>query len=302
MRNKPKKITTLSPAKLNLFLHITDKRLDGYHNLQTVFRLLNWGDEMRFEVSSDEFLPHNGIPVRLHCNKHLTNNPMDNLIIKSAYALIETTRIENPLPVIDVYLDKNIPTGAGLGGGSSNSATTLMVLNQLWKLGLTSKELQEIGTKLGADVPIFIYAKDTGSAIAEGIGEIFTSIDIPKQQFLLLTPSAHISTAELFSHPKLKRNTAKLSITDIKKNQVDFVNQLNAPFNNVFQSVVKDLSYEVDEALAYLKMFEPLTNTTARMTGSGSCVFLPIGFDMSNELINRWFDDAPCDAYLVQSL
>ncbi len=314
----------LSPAKLNLFLHITNKRDDGYHELQTVFRLLNWGDEMRFEVSDDHFqLPSPTLlfeknsflekkqreftPIRLHCDKQLTDNPNDNLIIKSAFALIDyiarhgTTRRQ--LPIIDIYLDKRIPTGAGLGGGSSNSATTLMMLNQLWQLNFSKQQLQAIGATLGADVPIFIYGQD---AIAEGIGEVFTPITLNKQRFLLLMPSAHISTAQLFAHPQLQRDYTKLSTEQIIQQANDFTNNLNLPFCNVFQPVVCALSDEVTTALNYLRQFESLTNSTARMTGSGSCVFLPLpteeNKDFNQQILAKWINDAPCSAVVVDSL
>ncbi len=329
-------LTLLSPAKLNLFLHITGKRDDGYHNLQTVFRLLDWGDDIRFvvtdkqfEINSDELIPpplgearwgnlEDGFesiasPVRLHCDIQLTDNINDNLIIKSAYALLNYFKknfakeqtgslpqaLPNKLPIIDIHLDKHIPTGAGLGGGSSNSATTLMALNQLWQLGLSNKQLQEIAVTLGADVPIFILAKD---AIAEGIGEVFTPIELPKQRYLLLTPSTHIATAELFAHPKLQRNIKKLPTTKIIENSADFTNELNAPYHNVFQPVVCDLSDKVNQALAYLQQFEPITHNTARMTGSGSCVFLPIALDMDEKLLDIWLEHAPCSAVVTSSL
>ncbi len=331
----------LSPAKLNLFLHITNKRDDGYHELQTVFRLLDWGDNMRFEVSDDHFhLPSptpfleknlfldkkegEFTPIRLHCDKQLTNNPNDNLIIKSAFALLSAwlNTVNEPiqppptpllekegeysspsLPIIDIYLDKRIPTGAGLGGGSSNSATTLMMLNQLWQLNFGKQQLQAIGATLGADVPIFIYGQD---AIAEGIGEVFTPITLNKQRFLLLMPSAHISTAQLFAHPKLQRDCTKLSTAQIIQQANDFTNNLNSPFCNVFQPVVCALSDEVKTALNYLRQFESLTNSTARMTGSGSCVFLPLPIaenkDFNQQILAKWINDAPCSTVVVDSL
>ncbi len=301
-------ITSLSPAKLNLFLHITHKRTDGYHELQTVFRLLNWGDNMRFEVSGDYFDFDNfSQAVRLHCDKQLTDNPNDNLIIKSAIALLKEFKLNelkknnSPpiLPIIDIYLDKNIPTGAGLGGGSSNSATTLMALNQLWQLNFSKEKLQAIGATLGADVPIFIYGQN---AIAEGIGEIFTPISLPPQNYLLLMPSAHISTAQLFAHPNLQRDCVKLSNEQIIQQTDDFTNNLKSPFCNVFQPVVCDLSDDVNTALNYLRQFEPIIQTTARMTGSGSCLFLPLPTDFDKQILNKWIKNAPCSAVVVSGL
>lgn len=324
----PATISTLSPAKINLFLHITGKRDDGYHNLQTVFRLLNWGDDMRFVASQDRFdnfkladfnpqihLPNHlpiHLPVRLHCDIQLTDNPADNLIIKSAIALLDyykqKTAQTNPkatdgsqtvLPIIDIHLTKKIPTGAGLGGGSSNAATTLMALNQLWNLAISQDELIGIGATLGADVPIFIFGDD---AIAEGIGEILTPIDLPKQRFLLLTPTAHIATAQLFAHPQLCREMPQLPLTHIKQQTTEFTNLLNAPYTNVFEAVVSQLSPEVAQAIAYLRQFEADNKSTARMTGSGSCVFLPIADTIPQTRIQTWIDNAPCPAYIIDSL
>ncbi len=300
-------ITCLSPAKLNLFLHITHKRTDGYHELQTVFRLLDWGDNMKFVISEDYFTLKNfSQAVRLHCDKQLTDNPNDNLIIKSAIALLNEFKKQAPpknsppnLPIIDIYLDKHIPTGAGLGGGSSNSATTLMMLNQLWQLNFSKQQLQTIGATLGADVPIFIYGEN---AIAEGIGEIFTPISLPPQNYLLLMPSAHISTAQLFTHPKLQRDCKKLSNEQIIQQANDFTSNLKSPFCNVFQPVVCDLSDEVKTALNYLRQFEPITQTTARMTGSGSCLFLPLPTDFDKKVLNEWINNAPCSAVVVGGL
>lgn len=296
-------LSLLSPAKLNLFLHITGKRLDGYHNLQTVFRLLDWGDNMRFEISSD-LAKNYDCPFRLHCSKKLTENPEDNLIIKAANALVKLNKTKN-LPIIDIYLEKNIPTGAGLGGGSSNAATTLMALNELWQLELNKQQLINIGVKLGADVPIFIFKQD---AIAEGIGDLLTSINLPKQSYLLLTPTAHIATGELFAHPHLCRNKSQMGIEQIAEKSENFLQTLNPPFNNVFEPVVTQLSQEVDTALSYLRTLEQQTNSTARMTGSGSCVFLPLAvnqidstMDAEKAQISDWLNNAPCNAYLVNS-
>lgn len=302
-------ITTLSPAKLNLFLHITGKRNDGYHNLQTVFRLLDWGDNLTFVVSPNIIKQENN-PVRLHCKEQLTTNPTDNLIIKAANALIKTYQRSRPtkqLPIIDIYLDKQIPTGAGLGGGSSNAATTLITLNQLWQLQLNKQQLMDIGVTLGADVPIFIYGQD---AIAEGIGELLTPIHLPQQSYLLLTPSAHIATSDLFAHPQLCRNKPTLNMADIHTQSIKYLNILHPPFVNVFEPVVADLNTEVNNALTYLRQLEAQTKTTARMTGSGSCVFLPLPNDMITQthtnkthekMIANWLTNAPCHGYVVNS-
>nr|WP_241878631.1 4-(cytidine 5'-diphospho)-2-C-methyl-D-erythritol kinase [Psychrobacter sp. PraFG1]UNK05168.1 4-(cytidine 5'-diphospho)-2-C-methyl-D-erythritol kinase [Psychrobacter sp. PraFG1] len=181
------KLSLFSPAKINLFLHITGKRADGYHNLQTVFRLLDWGDTLEFLVTQDSFDPtapinEQHLPVRLSSTVAITAQVMDNLVIKAAVALLQAWQNSAParssdpavtphLPVIEVTLNKVLPTGAGLGGGSSNAATTLIALNKLWGFHYDIEALIKIGATVGADVPIFVLGQD---AIAEGIGERLT--------------------------------------------------------------------------------------------------------------------------------
>lgn len=342
-------MTILSPAKLNLFLHITSRRADGYHNLQTVFRLLNWGDTMRFVIAdgssgnkdqnsdgnnNDTPQPSSSLaststsalpilPVRLHSNMQITEQVQDNLVIKAAQALLDYVNSHkvishkfnhkqdrvNNLPLVDIYLNKNIPTGAGLGGGSSNAATTLMQLNKLWNLTLTTSELIQIASKIGADVPIFIFAND---AIGEGIGEVLTPIELPAQRFLLLTPNAHIATAKLFNHPQLERSMPSLTHDSIQQHTQDFIYQQHPPFTNVFEPVVCQLSAEVATALDYLRGLQTYTQSTARMTGSGSCVFLPLPLlppcldatqaKHQHQQIQKWQDEAPCPAYVVETI
>lgn len=301
-----KSIHVLSPAKLNLFLHIIGKRADGYHNLQTVFRLIDFYDTLIFKPTK-QILYNTSCPVILKNSQSITINPEENLIIKASRALLNYVQQQmssekiQQLPCIHIELQKNIPMGAGLGGGSSNCATTLITLNQLWKLNLTSKELQTIGTTLGADVPIFIYAQD---AIAEGIGEILTPIALPKQHFLLLTPNSHISTAKLFSHINLRRNYSSYSHHQLKKQSNEFLFNLSTNFCNVFQPIVRNLSKEVDNALNYLEDLSTFTQTTPRMTGSGSSVFLPLPINqrLSDTMLQQWQNQAPCPTYLVNSI
>ena len=198
---------------------------------------------------------------------------------------------------ITIHLDKNLPTGAGLGGGSSNAATTLLALNQLWQLNLDRQILQTIGAQIGADVPIFLFGLD---AIAEGIGEQLTAIKLLPQQYLMLCPQAHISTAKLFAHPKLKRDMPPLSVAAIKHQATEYLFQLNSPYCNVFEPVVCQLSPTVAHALAYLRTLEPLTHSTARMTGSGSCVFLPF-LPQHVAQIKAAIAQAPCPAKIVNT-
>ena len=303
-------ITRLSPAKINLFLHITGKRADGYHDLQTVFRLLDWGDYLHFLVSDKVAVIDSTLDISCLCKQLLTlvgadtitSSIDDNLIFKAARALlaatIDSSKLPAQLPLVQVTLDKHLPMGAGLGGGSSNAATTLIVLNEIWQLNLTQNELIKIGAKVGADVPIFIFGQD---AIAMGIGEELTAIDLPEQQYLILTPAEHVNTTEIFVHPKLQRNIPALSIEMIKSQSNDYVQHLNTPYQNVFTPVVTSLAPAVDEALQYLQSLELQALSTARMTGSGSAVFLPLDVNVATDksLVTQWLEDAPCSGYVV---
>lgn len=308
-------ITRLSPAKLNLFLHITGKRADGYHNLQTVFRLLDWGDYLHFSVSDDAMI--STIASELSANQFchqllildgaeaITIGIEDNLIFKAARALLASAIQSNTLPEqlakVHITLDKHLPMGAGLGGGSSNAATTMLMLNEIWQLNFTCDELIKIGATVGADVPIFIFGQD---AVAMGIGEELTAIDLPDQHYLVLTPNAHVNTATLFAHPKLQRDIAPLSIQTIQSQSNYYVQDLLTPYHNVFTPVVTSLAPAVADALSYLQGLEAQALSTARMTGSGSAVFLPLDASMATnkKLVAKWIADAPCEAYMVGSL
>ena len=308
-------ITRLSPAKINLFLHITGKRADGYHNLQTVFRLLDWGDYLHFLIDSDVVIDtsDNALEATNLCHQLLTlagaeaitASVEDNLIFKAAHALlasaIQSDSLPEQLAPVQITVDKHLPMGAGLGGGSSNAATTMLALNEIWQLDFTCAELIKIGAKVGADVPIFIFGQD---AIAMGIGEELTAIDLPEQQYLILTPDAHVNTATLFAHSKLQRNIAPLSIETIQSQYADYVQTLTVPYYNVFTPVVKSLAPAVEEALHYLQGLEQQALGTARMTGSGSAVFLPLDASVTTDkvLLAKWIMDAPCAGYVVGSL
>ncbi|MGP5210876.1 4-(cytidine 5'-diphospho)-2-C-methyl-D-erythritol kinase [Psychrobacter alimentarius] len=308
-------ISRLSPAKINLFLHITGKRADGYHNLQTVFRLLNWGDYLHFSVADDAVMQtaNSESDANTLCHQLLvlagaegiTADIEDNLIFKAARALlafaIQSDALPRQLAQVTVTLDKHLPMGAGLGGGSSNAATTMLVLNELWQLNFTCDELIKVSAKVGADVPIFIFGQD---AIAMGIGEELTAIDLPDQQYLVLTPDAHVNTAKLFAHPKLSRDIAPLSIDIIQSQSNDYVQNLNTPYHNVFTPVVTSLAPAVEEALNYLQGLEQQALGTARMTGSGSAVFLPLDASIATDkkLLAKWVEEAPCKGYVAGSL
>ena len=174
----PSALSILSPAKLNLFLHITGRRSDGYHELQTLFQLLDWGDHI-------VLTPNQSGVVTLDCND-AGISPKENLVMRAA-ALLQCGTLG-----AHITLHKSIPTGAGLGGGSSNAATTLLALNHLWNLQLSQLQLQALAVRLGADVPIFVGAH---TAWAEGIGEILTPIELPERWYLVVVPDCHVSTA-----------------------------------------------------------------------------------------------------------
>lgn len=307
-------LSLFSPAKINLFLHITGKRSDGYHNLQTVFRLLNWGDTLRFSLSDNVFDPHeaftgDNLPITLSSTVAVTADITDNLITKAAVALLQSIHskpqlsaieLTDSLPVVDIELDKVIPTGAGLGGGSSNAATALMALNKLWGFNLEPQALIEIASRVGADVPIFIFGKD---ALAEGIGEQLSAVHLPKQYYLLLNPEAHASTQALFAHPKLQRDTAAIPLPEIQQNSKGYLQRLSTNYSNVFQPVVTELVPEVHQALLYLQQLESITHSTARMTGSGSSVFLPIPETLTAQIQDYMVTHpAPCQAIITHSL
>lgn len=238
-------LTLLSPAKLNLFLHITGRRTDGYHNLQTVFQLLNYGDTLRFCLRHDEDIS-------------LTPNIPgvafdDNLIIKAARLLENLNQTGKG---VDIHLQKILPMGGGLGGGSSNAATVLVALNHLWQCQLSRYQLQNLGLQLGADVPVFIQAQ---TAWAEGIGEQLQAIELPQQWFLIVQPDCQVSTAEIFSHKDLTRDTPAIKVAAF----------LERGGKNDCQALVRTLYSPVDEALNWLEQLTP----TARMTGTGACIF-----------------------------
>lgn len=260
-----------SPAKLNLFLHITGRRPDGYHELQSIFQLIDLCDWLEFEQTNDQQIQIEGLAsVDLE----------QNLIYRAAQILQPYAKTPSGLII---RLEKNIPMGAGLGGGSSNAATTLIVLNQLWHCGLNSEQLAELGVKLGADVPIFVHGRN---AWAEGIGEHLTFIDLDQKQFIVLKPDCFISTQQLFSQKTLTRDTkpSKFCAYQIKPSD----------FGNNFEPVARSLYPEVDEAMQYLDQIG-----VAKLTGTGACVFIEVTDDMN---VTDILENAPCKSYLVNSL
>lgn len=233
-----------APAKLNLFLHITGRREDGYHNLQTIFQLLDYSDEVSLS------LRHDGLIRRTSGLSDVP--PQQDLIVKAAQALKEYTGTSYGA---DVGVEKRLPVGGGIGGGSSDAATTLLGLNAIWQCHLDKSELLSIAAALGADVPVFVNGY---SAWAEGIGEQLTVLDLPEIWYLVIHPGVFISTAKLFSSEVLTRDKPILRIRDFP----------DADSENVFESVVREAHSEVDRSLNWLNNF-----SAARMTGTGSCLF-----------------------------
>ena len=233
-----------APAKLNLFLHITGQRADGYHELQTLFQFLTYGDWLYFDIQGGQDIRLSGTPAGVP--------EADDLCVKAARLLQETTGCAAG---VTIYNDKRLPTGAGLGGGSSDAATTLTVLNKLWKLGLETRQLAELGLRLGADVPVFIHGN---SAWAEGVGEILTPVTPPEGWFLVLIPPVNVSTAGIFSDAELTRDTPQMKIPDL----------LSGCGQNDCEALVRRRYPEVAAALDWLDRFSP-----ARMTGTGGGVF-----------------------------
>ncbi len=257
-------LTLSSPAKLNLFLHVTGQKPDGYHLIQTWFQYLDWCDTLKFSFlpDSQEIKLHTVHPLLL---RELQENPSNNLIIKAANALKKHVAPLNlALPGITITLDKILPLGAGIGGGSSNAATTLVALNHLWRLNLSKQELMTLGTTLGADVPFFIFGH---SAFAEGIGEKLTALPAPEYYYLVVTPDIHVSTPIIYQDPTLTRDTPSLKIDTLKHADPLLLHTLG--ICNNLEPVVCRMSLPVQESLNWLSQFGP-----ARVTGSGSSVFL----------------------------
>ena len=241
-----------SPAKINLFLHITGQRSDGYHNLQTLFQLLDFGDKLVFRSNRSGNIKINGNIDGV--------DEKNNLIFHAATLLQKSTGCDLGCTI---DLTKNLPMGAGLGGGSSNAATTLVGLNALWKCGLTANQLSDLGKTLGADVPVFVHGE---SAFAEGIGDILTPLTLPQRWFLVITPNCHVSTREIFSNPQLTRNSSPIKIRALS----------GVEYRNDCQDVVSKLYPVVGTVLQWVENFSaPL------MTGTGANVFC--SFDSKSE-------------------
>ncbi len=233
-----------APAKLNLFLHITGRRADGYHLLQTVFQFLDHGDSLDFHLREDDRILRPAGPSEVPV--------AEDLVIRAATLLKGRTGAG---PGVDIHLRKTLPLQAGLGGGSSDAATTLVALNRLWGTGLTPPELAALGLELGADVPVFLGGR---AAWAEGVGEKLEPLELPEPWYLVVDPGCQVATREIFQAPELTRNSAPITIAGFRAGQT----------RNDFEPVVRARYPEVSNALDWLA-----AHAEARLTGSGACVF-----------------------------
>lgn len=251
-------ITLPAPAKLNLFLHINGRREDGYHELQTLFQFIDRCDILHFTTTADNNItinpPIQGVSLE------------SNLIYKAAKLLAPFKTTPGG---ISINIEKILPMGGGLGGGSSDAATTLVALNHLWQCHQTTEQLMALGLSLGADVPIFIKGK---ASWAEGVGEILTPATPPENWYIVLSPDCHVDTGEIFSHQRLTRDTPKLKIAPALEGDVK-------NYRNDCETIVSELYPEVKQAIESLNQ-----HGRSRLTGTGACVFAAFESKESAEL------------------
>jgi len=278
-----KKIELYAPAKINLFLHITGQRTDGYHQLQSVFQLIDW-----YDIVSLEFLEADEITRPLGAHGVSLEN---DLVVRAARLLKKFTSFPHE---VKIHLEKNIPMGAGLGGGSSDAASVLIGLNRLWDLNLNQSELMSLGLELGADVPFFLFGQN---AFVEGIGEQLSHIDLPEEQFLVIFPGQSIATKEVFQAETLTRDHAPITISNFLASSWK-----DPPFGNDLQWVASKICPEVNRALDWIAQLAP--SSVKRMTGSGSSVFAAIPKTCSAREIDRMLQKLPSGwvGRLVQGL
>ena len=255
-----------APAKLNLFLHVTGQRVDGYHTLQTLFRFVGLYDMLRFVPRSDDrVVLANPIPGVA---------PETDLTVRAAEALRRATGIRDG---VTIHLTKRLPMGGGLGGGSSDAATVLLALNYLWRLGASQAELQALALPLGADVPIFVFGQ---SAFAEGVGEALSPVALPPAWYLILHPGVAVPTARIFTAPDLTRDTPPIEACAWADAMVRGVGA------NDLEAVAVALYPEVGMALDWLRA-QPETTGRIRMTGSGACVFAVFDDEQSAQAVQQ---------------
>lgn len=250
-----------APAKVNLFLHVVGRRADGYHLLQSAFMLIDWCDRLHIERSKDGTVARDDL--------HPGDLPDDDLCVRAARALQQATGCTLGARIT---LDKRLPTQAGLGGGSSDAATTLLALNRLWGLGLRRGELARIGLALGADVPFFIGGRN---AWVEGIGEQITPISLPSGRLVVVKPQGGASTPQIFASPALKRDSETATMRGFAANSLFDLNACMAFGRNDLQPVAQTLCPEVGDCIDWLAS----QGLSARMSGSGTAVFAPLPAD-----------------------
>ena len=260
-----------APAKLNLFLHVVGRRADGYHLLQTAFRLLDWGDTLDFTRRDDGVIRRTTDIVGIA--------PEHDLVVRAA--LLLQARTGSTLGA-DITVHKVLPMGGGIGGGSSDAATTLIALNRLWQTGLRRAELQALGLQLGADVPVFIFGRD---AFAEGVGEALQPLELAPTWYVLISPGVSIATAEIFGAGDLTRNTPLIRMPDFAVSTT----------RNDLQAVACKRYPQVQSAIDWLGQHAP-----ARMTGSGSCVFAEVASAQHADWVAAQCPPA-CTAWKVRS-
>jgi 4-diphosphocytidyl-2-C-methyl-D-erythritol kinase len=248
-----------APAKLNLFLHVIGRRADGYHLLQTVFRFIDCSDRLHFSPRADERIVLATLTPGVA--------PEDDLTVRATRLLQQATGCHQGATI---HLEKRLPMGGGLGGGSSDAATVLLALNHLWQTGLSRPQLEKLGLQLGADVPVFIHGRNT---FAEGVGETFTDVDLPPATYLVLHPAVNVPTGAIFGAPELKRDSASIRPAEWRHGQGR--NDLEAVAGARFPAVA--------EHLAWLRQYAP----QAMMTGSGACVFAGFADQASAEAVFR---------------
>ena len=237
-----------APAKLNLFLHVTGRRADGYHLLQTLFRFIDFGDRLRFVARADD---------KVILTNPLPGVPVESDLTQRAARLLQA--VTGCRKGVEICIEKRLPLGGGLGGGSSDAATVLLALNHLWQLDLSRQRLQEIGLTLGADVPVFVFGCN---AFAEGVGESLQPVELPAAWYVVLEPPVQVPTAAIFGAAELKRDSAPMRASDWKP----------GVGGNDLEAVAVSRFPAVGEHLRWLSAFGK-----ARMSGSGACVFAEFG-------------------------